>query len=575
MNALINMMVEQSEGSEKTTLIRHGKSTGKQNNEISEDGCNNGGGIGAQFSQILEHISAGGGKSGSDKPEQRLLSCTESSDTNKKDENRNLASAGTVKRRIFHEVGKSKSHGTEVFDTDGSDKNTKKNTQGTVDTTPFSKNGIKGGNEEGKTVVLRYSGQQNLKEELDIQTSTNHQQNDVNGKVTQKTGIHFLNGAPETADNQATAQLAKTVSGDEKSAAVVRQVRQEQKTSVFRETGETNFKKDNSEASIMNLSDNEDVAVSGKQNTSSQNNARNLQTAVGHADKNNGTAEHASASKNMSGKMAEVPVTQKIKAAYAEDSQRFKIVETETGRLTDNQSPEQQMRGSEKTQGKMKQQFMARENTTQTGDNVRGSGDFDGLNDNEQRMKEFPREIRLTDRTLEVKHSVSGRIEAQTTTNGKNHETLNIKSHDIINQVANAVQTKASKGFGRVKIELNPPHLGTIDLDVLVRDNKVHVVLRAEQYDVRQLLQSHSDVLKTALNTHGLVTEAIDVSLNDQMDGNVFQFDRDGRLFDGRQQSSSGGEKKKNEETSTDVSSTTEYTGIPSVETNGQISLFA
>lgn len=575
MNALMNMMVGPSEGSEKTPLLRHGENTGKQKNEISEEGIDTGAGIGTPFPQILKHIVAGSGKSSLKKSERQSLSCTERSDADNENDSQNLVSAGTGKRHISHGVGKSKSHGTEIFNTDGSDKNTNKNTQGTVNTTAFSKNGIQNKNEEEKNIVLQYNGQENLKEGLNLQPSTNHQQNGVNEKAGGKTGVHLINVNSETDNNAATAQIAKTKSGDEKDAAAVRPALQERKASGYREALQNNSKKDNPEASVINLSDNEEIAVVGKQNTNIHNKARHVLSAAVHAQKQAGATGHASAGENTSENMAEIPATQKITEMYNRNSQRNKVGESEIGRIIDDQSKGQQKQGTETAQGKMKQQFMVRENARQGENNARGAGEFDGLNSNEQQMKEFPREVNITDRASEGKHFAANRIEAQSMVTVKNQEHANIKSQDIINQVATAVQTKLGKGFGRVKIELNPPHLGSIDLDLIVRDNKVHVMLRADQYDVRQLLQSNSDVLKTALNTQGLVAETIDVSLHDRMGGNGFQFDRDGRLFDNRQDKRHGGRREGDEESSPDGISAVEYTQNTSAQTDGQISLFA
>ena len=94
-----------------------------------------------------------------------------------------------------------------------------------------------------------------------------------------------------------------------------------------------------------------------------------------------------------------------------------------------------------------------------------------------------------------------------------------VKSHGIepralINQIASGV-----KRPGRVRITLNPPSLGTLDMDVLVRDNKVHVILQAENNDVRQILQSNVESLKSSLRNHGLVADTINVSVQEKSDG--------------------------------------------------------
>ena len=89
-----------------------------------------------------------------------------------------------------------------------------------------------------------------------------------------------------------------------------------------------------------------------------------------------------------------------------------------------------------------------------------------------------------------------------------------IKPRALINQIADG-----AKMSGRVRIALNPPSLGTLEMDVLVRDNKVHVILQVENNDVRQILQSNLESLKSSLRNQGLVADTINVSVQEKSDG--------------------------------------------------------
>jgi len=88
-----------------------------------------------------------------------------------------------------------------------------------------------------------------------------------------------------------------------------------------------------------------------------------------------------------------------------------------------------------------------------------------------------------------------------------------VKPQALINRIATGV-----KGPGRVRIVLSPPHLGTVDVDVLVRSHSVHVVMQAEHNTVRQVLLSHMDSLRNALQGQGLTVDSIDVSLQERTD---------------------------------------------------------
>ena len=83
----------------------------------------------------------------------------------------------------------------------------------------------------------------------------------------------------------------------------------------------------------------------------------------------------------------------------------------------------------------------------------------------------------------------------------------------LVNQIANQLSDEAGKGFGRVRITLSPQHLGNLDMDIIVRENKVHVVMTAEHHDVRQALQGHADQLKSALQQQGLQVHSMDFLL--------------------------------------------------------------
>ena len=89
-----------------------------------------------------------------------------------------------------------------------------------------------------------------------------------------------------------------------------------------------------------------------------------------------------------------------------------------------------------------------------------------------------------------------------------------IKPTALMNQIA-----AGAKMSGRVRIALNPPSLGTLDMDVIVRNNKVHVMLQVENNDVRQILHSNLESLKSSLRSHGLVADTINVSVQDKSDG--------------------------------------------------------
>jgi hypothetical protein len=75
------------------------------------------------------------------------------------------------------------------------------------------------------------------------------------------------------------------------------------------------------------------------------------------------------------------------------------------------------------------------------------------------------------------------------------------------------------EGGGQVRLSLDPPELGSLDMDVKVRNSSVQIVLTAEDRNVQQLLQSQRDVLERALAEGGLRVESFDVVLSSSADG--------------------------------------------------------
>ena len=94
-----------------------------------------------------------------------------------------------------------------------------------------------------------------------------------------------------------------------------------------------------------------------------------------------------------------------------------------------------------------------------------------------------------------------------------------LQTQSLLDQVTEQLPQALARGGGRIRITLTPPHLGSLDIDVLVRDNRVQVLLTAENRDVQQSLQVHVDKLKEGLQQQGLQVDGLNVLLNDSRHG--------------------------------------------------------
>ena len=104
-------------------------------------------------------------------------------------------------------------------------------------------------------------------------------------------------------------------------------------------------------------------------------------------------------------------------------------------------------------------------------------------------------------------------------TNTKIDDSGSVKAQAVIRQVVESVDTSFSNGSSRVKLELTPPNLGTLNMDLVVTQDRVKVIIVADNHDVSNLLQSNMDQLKSSLQQQGLKMDGIDVSVQDRFLG--------------------------------------------------------
>lgn len=91
----------------------------------------------------------------------------------------------------------------------------------------------------------------------------------------------------------------------------------------------------------------------------------------------------------------------------------------------------------------------------------------------------------------------------------------------IMPQVLEGASHLLRSGSDRVTITLHPPQLGTIDMDIQVRDNKVSMLMLADNHEVKQVLESNLTQLRSALSDQGLQVDRVEVLVQDRS-GNEF-----------------------------------------------------
>jgi hypothetical protein len=101
---------------------------------------------------------------------------------------------------------------------------------------------------------------------------------------------------------------------------------------------------------------------------------------------------------------------------------------------------------------------------------------------------------------------------------------IRLRPSVLIGQIADTAGTKLASESGRIRMVLNPPQLGTVDMDVSIRNNKVCAVLHTDSSDVRHALQSNMEQLKISFHNQGLTVDSISVFLHDKSEGSQYGF---------------------------------------------------
>jgi len=84
-----------------------------------------------------------------------------------------------------------------------------------------------------------------------------------------------------------------------------------------------------------------------------------------------------------------------------------------------------------------------------------------------------------------------------------------------MDEVVSKAGTALEKG-GKVQMTLQPPSLGTINMEVVVQNNRVELVLTTGHADVQQMLQAGTDQLKSTLQNQGFQVDQMSVLLKQE-----------------------------------------------------------
>jgi hypothetical protein len=118
-----------------------------------------------------------------------------------------------------------------------------------------------------------------------------------------------------------------------------------------------------------------------------------------------------------------------------------------------------------------------------------------------------------------------------------------VRAQEIITQIADLRNAQPDQ-TGRVRIVLDPPNLGTVEMDIVVRGDRVSAVMTTDNQQVQQVLRSHMEEMRLALNDQGFRLDRIEI--RESPEKNAPQWQNSGRGWDRQQRDGNQPRKESN-----------------------------
>jgi hypothetical protein len=84
----------------------------------------------------------------------------------------------------------------------------------------------------------------------------------------------------------------------------------------------------------------------------------------------------------------------------------------------------------------------------------------------------------------------------------------------VVNQVGRRISLALKRGENHLKIRLKPPELGSIQLEMSMKENALRLAMVAEHQSVKEVLMSHISDLRQTLMQQGIELEKVDVEID-------------------------------------------------------------
>jgi len=97
----------------------------------------------------------------------------------------------------------------------------------------------------------------------------------------------------------------------------------------------------------------------------------------------------------------------------------------------------------------------------------------------------------------------------------------------VVHQVGRQMAFAIRRGENQVRVQLKPPNLGSIQLDMVMKDDILKVAMITEHHAVKELLMSHVHELREALVERGVELQRIDINIDHHFGQSLANAQRD------------------------------------------------
>jgi flagellar hook-length control protein FliK len=111
----------------------------------------------------------------------------------------------------------------------------------------------------------------------------------------------------------------------------------------------------------------------------------------------------------------------------------------------------------------------------------------------------------------------------------------------VVNQVARQISLSLQRGENRLRLQLKPPQLGVIQIDMDMKNSVLKIGMITEHNAVKEFLVSSIQELRDSLVQHGVKLERIDIHVNYDFGQSMAQAQRGQNGFQRQRQEQRGG----------------------------------